>query len=94
MLNFTFLKYVVICISLSLLSSCSTPPSALQRVMQRGELVVFTRVDPTTYSLDDSGKQQGFEYELASLFAEQLGVRVTLCFAETVPSHFAIIEQQ
>ncbi|HIF17789.1 MAG TPA: membrane-bound lytic murein transglycosylase MltF [Cycloclasticus sp.] len=76
MLNFTFLKYVVICISLSLLSSCSTPPSALQRVMQRGELVVFTRVDPTTYSLDDSGKQQGFEYELASLFAEQLGVRV------------------
>ncbi len=74
--NFTLLKYLLICIALSLLFSCSKPPSALQVVMERGELTVYTRVDPTTYSIDDSGAPRGFEYELASLFAEQLGVRV------------------
>ncbi|PHS73399.1 MAG: membrane-bound lytic murein transglycosylase MltF [Cycloclasticus sp.] len=56
------------------LSSCSKPLSALQQVKNRGELIVLTRLDPTTYTINEAG-EKGFEYDLATLFAVKLGVR-------------------
>jgi len=67
--------YIILCA----FSSCSRNLSALDAVIERGELVVLTRNDPTTYFLSN-GIATGFEYELASLFAEKLGVNVRFIF--------------
>jgi membrane-bound lytic murein transglycosylase F len=64
-----------------LLSSCFKPPTALQQVLNRGELIVLTRLDPTTYLIDADGAK-GFEYELATLFAEKLGVKARFILPE------------
>jgi len=63
------------------LLGCTPPPSSLQAVIDRGELIVLTRLDPTTYYLNDS-TPQGFEYELSTLFAESLGVKTRFIIAE------------
>ncbi|MBV1912648.1 MAG: transporter substrate-binding domain-containing protein, partial [Cycloclasticus sp.] len=74
MFKATFIKFSFL-FQLFFLLSCSQPPTLLESVINRGELVVLTRVDPTTYMLDES-VPYGFEYELASLFANDLGVNV------------------
>lgn len=76
--------YIILCA----FSSCSRKLSALDAVIERGELVVLTRIDPTTYFLA-SGAATGFEYELASLFADKLGVSVRFIF----PTEFQNILQ-
>ena len=48
-------------------------PTAMERVMTRGELVVITRPSNTTYYEDQHGFT-GMEYELAKGFADSLGV--------------------
>ena len=60
---------------LALLGCSKTSTTALNAVLNKGELVVLTRLDPTTYQFN-AGEQSGFEFELASLFADKLGVRV------------------
>lgn len=40
------------------------------------ELIVLTRAGPTTYELDEEGSPAGFEYDLAHLFADELGVDI------------------
>ena len=55
----------------ALLTSC-TGPDSLDRVLERGELVVVSRNGPATY-FEDKGGPAGFEYALGSLFAQELG---------------------
>ena len=50
-------------------------PSAMERVMDRGELVVITRPSNTTYYEDQHG-ETGMEFELAKGFADSLGVKL------------------
>lgn len=71
-----FSKILFITLNLLLLSSCSKPPSStLNKVLDRGELVVLTRFDPTTYQVNNN-VESGFEHELSTLFAAKLGVSV------------------
>ncbi len=58
-----------------LLSGCSGKDT-LQQVLERGELIVATRNGPTTYFID-KGEPAGFEHELVSQFAAELGVSVS-----------------
>jgi membrane-bound lytic murein transglycosylase F len=60
----------------ALLASC-TGPDSLDRVLERGELVVVSRNGPATY-FEDKGGPAGFEYALGSLFAEELGVKLKM----------------
>ena len=60
---------------------CTQPVSTLDSVLQQGELIVFTRTDPTTYIKDTNGVH-GFEYELVSLFAKKLGVKARFILPE------------
>ena len=60
----------------ALLASC-TGPDSLDRVEERGELVVVSRNGPATYYEDKDGPA-GFEYALGSLFAEDLGVELKM----------------
>lgn len=49
-------------------------PTKLNLIKQKGELVIVTYLSPTTYFEGPDGKT-GFEYDLASKFAEHLGVK-------------------
>ncbi len=60
-----------------LLASCAQPQSALQQIRQRGQLRVVTLNAPTSYYLGAHGPQ-GFEYRLASAFAQQLQVALVV----------------
>ena len=70
-----------------LLSACTDGGDALQRIQSRGELRVVTRNSPTTYYLDREG-ENGFEYALASLLAQDLGVELKISTAFTLEDLF------
>ena len=69
---------------LLLLASCSksNDVSVLEQIKQKGELIVITRESPTTYYKSAEGKM-GLEYELASRFADHLGVKLRLRLSES-----------
>jgi len=58
--------------------------TALEQVIDTGELRVITRNSPTTY-YEGSDGPAGLEYDLAKMFADQLGVKLTLI----VPNSFS-----
>jgi membrane-bound lytic murein transglycosylase F len=60
-----------------LLATYSPAPTELQQIVDRRELVVATRHSPTTYYEGVHGPS-GFEYDLARLFADYLGVELTI----------------
>ncbi len=51
--------------------------SLLEQIESNGELIVVTRNNPTTYYQDVDGPA-GLDYEMAKLFADYLGVKLTL----------------
>ncbi|WP_210397594.1 membrane-bound lytic murein transglycosylase MltF [Motiliproteus sediminis] len=51
--------------------------TVLEAIQSRGELRVATRQSPTTYFLEE-GEPGGFEYELAKLYADHLGVKLKI----------------
>ncbi|HEX4051444.1 MAG TPA: membrane-bound lytic murein transglycosylase MltF [Steroidobacteraceae bacterium] len=61
------------------LCGCSAPAphSALAQIRSRGTLRVVTLSAPTSYYLGTHGPQ-GFDYRLASAFAQQLGVKLQI----------------
>lgn len=66
-------------LSLLVLALFSLKPqaTALQQVQAKGELTMVGVSGPTTFVQQD-GNVRGFQYELAHLFAEQLGVKLTV----------------
>ncbi|HEX7375075.1 MAG TPA: membrane-bound lytic murein transglycosylase MltF [Steroidobacteraceae bacterium] len=65
-----------------LLATCSQPPALLDRILADGELRVVTRNSPDAYYLGSHGPE-GPAYELASRFAESLGVPLRLYTVRT-----------
>ena len=64
-----------------LLNGCGEKPTLLEQIRAEGELRVVTRPGPTTYFHSPEGPA-GIEYELASRFAERLGVELKLLSVE------------
>jgi len=60
-----------------LAAGCEEPPKPVAPVATSGELVVLTVNGPATYFEDAQGLASGFEYDLATLFARELGARPT-----------------
>jgi len=60
-----------------LAAGCEEPPKQIAPVETSGELVVLTVNGPDTYFEDAQGLASGFEYDLATLFARELGARPT-----------------
>jgi membrane-bound lytic murein transglycosylase F len=69
------LKAALAIIALLLLGTCSQPPTVLEQILNSGELRVVTRNLPSTYYLGAAGPQ-GPEFDLASRFAAELGVKL------------------
>jgi peptidoglycan lytic transglycosylase F len=59
------------------LASCAPKQSALEQIRSRGELRVVMLNAPTSYYEGAHGPQ-GFEYQLASAFAQHLGVKLAV----------------
>lgn len=72
------------------LSGCSKPQSLLEKVQAKGELVIVTLNDATSYSRDPDG-ESGFEFDLATLFAEQLKVKLTVQTVDTLDDLLGVI---
>ncbi len=67
-----FTLIVLLCLSLL---ACGRPASQLEQIQQHNQLIVITRNSSTTYFEGPDGPT-GFEYELASRFADYLGVEL------------------
>ncbi len=63
------------------MGSCHVPDPPLPPVQENHELVVLTRNSPTTYYEDAHGNYAGLEYDLANLFAKEIGVNVRFVVA-------------
>lgn len=57
-----------------LAAGCEESPKPIAPIAQSGELVVLTVNGPATYFEDAQGHPSGFEYDLAVMFARELGV--------------------
>ena len=82
---------LLIAILLALLSACSRQDS-LQRIQESGTLTVVSRNSPTTYFID-KGSPTGFEYTLASLFAEHLEVELQVTSAFGLDDIFVTLDR-
>jgi membrane-bound lytic murein transglycosylase F len=76
------LKIALAIIATLLLGTCSQPPTVLEQILRSGELRVVTRNLPSAYYLGADGPQ-GPEFDLASRFAAELGVKL---FIYSVPN--------
>lgn len=65
----------------------------LQRVQDEGELVVVTRVSPATY-LETQNGATGLEYDLARLFAQELGVELRIVKAGSLDDIFSLVARR
>lgn len=73
----------LIIVAVTLLGTCSAPPSTLERILELGELRVVTRDTPTAFFEGAEGPA-GPEYDLASGFAEYLGVKLLIDTVDSV----------
>lgn len=67
----------------AVLSTCSSPPSVLERILRSGELRVVTRNTPAAFYYG-ADEPRGIEYELARGYAQKLGVSLRIYIDDQV----------
>lgn len=77
----------------ALLGSCAPEASLLDQIRSLGELRVVTQNGPTTYYFGAS-ERQGIEFDLASAFADHLGVRLQVSVADQLAEVIPAISAQ
>lgn len=77
---------------LLLLGGCGEDRTSLERIVERGELHFVTRNSPSTYYLGRDGPT-GFEYELASALAKDLGVELVVHQSFTIDGLFEALKR-
>jgi len=58
-----------------LVAACDDAPPPVARIADSGELVVLTVNGPNTYFEDAQGLPSGLEFDLATMFAKELGAK-------------------
>lgn len=86
------IRYVVFVCFLIVLGSCSDGPGRLEKIKAKGELIVLTRNAATTYYEAREGLA-GVEYEMATAFAESLGVKARFITKQDVSDLFSAISK-
>lgn len=64
------------------IAACTEAPRPIAPVAQSGELVVLTVNGPLTYFEDAQGLPTGFEYDLATLFAKEIGAKTAFVLVD------------
>ncbi len=77
---------------LTLLCAACARQDSLELVLDRGELQVVSRNSPTTWYMDKDGPT-GFEYALAAMFAEELGVAIRVTPAHSLDDIFTALSR-
>ena len=77
---------------LALLAGCQQGPTTLDRIRERGELIVVTQHGPTTFYEGPEGPS-GLEYELARMFADELGVDVRFVVPASLGDLLYLVER-
>ncbi|RMH44857.1 MAG: membrane-bound lytic murein transglycosylase MltF [Gammaproteobacteria bacterium] len=85
-----FLTRFTLLALLTLQLGCQPAENSLEAIKQRGELRIATRISPTTYYIAGSGPA-GLEYDLAKLFAERLGVRLSVIAVDDMDRLFRLL---
>ncbi|PMH37516.1 lytic transglycosylase F [Vibrio sp. 10N.286.49.B3] len=88
------LKYILLSLSLLGIAGCqieSTPKSELEKIRERGVLRVGTLNNQLSYYIGPDGPA-GLDYELARIFADQLGVQLEIKPAYRTSSLFPALE--
>lgn len=75
-----------------LLLGCDNRSKPIPPFRESGELVVITRNSPTTYYEDAEGRFVGIEHDLATLFAQDLGVPVRFVIAPDFSHVLSMLE--
>lgn len=75
------LRLVLLGLWASFVVACAEPAppigsESLEQIRERGELVVLALDSPTTYQIDEDGDPQGYEVDLVTGFAQELGLPV------------------
>lgn len=70
------MRCLAILLTLLLVGGCQKPPKPLPSVKESRELVVVTHNGPATYYVNGQKEFAGFEYDLAKLFAQNLGAEL------------------
>ncbi len=83
------MKAFLAIIATLLLGTCSQPPTVLEEILRAGELRVVTRNLPSAYYLGAAGPQ-GPEFDLASRFAAELGVKL---YIYSVPNAADVVRE-
>ncbi len=65
------------------LAACGEEKTTLDNIRKSGELRFVTVESPLTYFKGSDGTEQGLEFELASMFAESLGLKLNLIVADS-----------
>ena len=92
-MNAMFMRTLVIAlVLLSGLTACTGGGDALDDILSSGELRVATRNSPTTYFTGRDGPT-GFEYSLAELLAEDLGVELKVKTAFSLNELFELLRR-
>lgn len=77
------------------LGACSQGPGEragdLDAILENGVLTVATRNAPTTYYIDRDGRPAGPEYDLATAFADSLGVEAEFTIYDSVAEMLAAV---
>jgi membrane-bound lytic murein transglycosylase F len=84
------LALCLICILLAVALS-SGNKHGYQDIVESGTLTIITRNSPSTY-YQDRDQESGFEYELAQLFAQYLGVKLEVVVADNLDDLISEVE--
>ncbi|TYC59014.1 membrane-bound lytic murein transglycosylase MltF [Marinobacter sp. BW6] len=84
-------KTVVVLGTALILTGCSQP-STLQEIRDEGVLHVITRSAPSIY-VESEDEPTGYDYELAKLFANELGVKLRIRVADDNTEILSVLEK-
>lgn len=88
------LNITLLLLCLSLLSACSESPETLEQIQQRGVIRVLSTNSPNTWYIDPLGNHAGLEYELASRFADEIGVELELITPGAFADLFRLLDAE
>ncbi|MDI9245172.1 membrane-bound lytic murein transglycosylase MltF [Marinobacter sp. CHS3-4] len=86
-----FLKHASL-LSLAIVIAGCSRPSTLQEIRDEGVLHVITRTAPSIYFEGREGKT-GYDYELAKMFADELGVELRLRVAQDNTEILSVLDR-
>ncbi len=89
--NIQLLLLFILCSSV--LSSCGDQKTILEKIRDSGELRFVTVESPLTYFKGSDEKAEGLEYELASMFADSLGLDLNLIIVKNKYNMISLINK-